>query len=353
MPEQLSLNDQLHVRLEEKLRRELGATVLDALADPRVIEIMLNPDGCLWVDELGIGMRDTGSRICAAQAENLLGTIAATPGCGGTPERPILEGALALAGSRFCGLLPPVVLAPAFCIRKAAALVYSIDDYVRDGILDGSVPADVMSIDCPPARGHATALRHAIRTRQNILVVGGTQSGKTTLANGLLQELGASTGSMQRVLTIEETRELRCTVPNHVALRTTETVDMTRLVRTTLRLRPDRIIVGEVRGSEALAMLKAWNTGHPGGIATVHANGARAGLIRLEQLVQEANVPPQPALIAEAIDLIVVIVRTPAGRKITETARVRGTSASGYVLENVEPAVDDDSPQLYRHLSAV
>ena len=137
MPEQLSLHDQLHVRLQEKLRRELGAAVLDALADPRVIEVMLNPDGRLWIDELGVGMRDTGSRISAAQAENLLGTVAATLGCVITPERPVLEGELHLDGSRFCGLLPPVVLAPAFCIRKAAALIYCLDDYVRDGILDG------------------------------------------------------------------------------------------------------------------------------------------------------------------------------------------------------------------------
>ena len=85
-------------------------------------------------------------------------------------------------------------------------------------------------------------------------------------------------------------------------------------------------------------MLKAWNTGHPGGIATVHANDAYAGLIRLEQLVQEANVPPQPALIAEAVDLIVVIVRTPTGRRVTEVARVHGASSSGYTLEYIEPA---------------
>jgi type IV secretion system protein VirB11 len=185
------------------------------------------------------------------------------------------------------------------------------------------------------------------------LVVGGTQSGKTTLANGLLHELSTAIGSTQRVLMIEETRELRCSVPNHIALRTTETVDMTRLVRTALRLRPDRIIVGEVRGAEALAMLKAWNTGHPGGIATVHANDARAGLIRLEQLVQEANVPPQPALIAEAVDLIVVIVRTPTGRKITEIARVHGASASGYVLEAIDPATVDVTPQMHRQLIAL
>jgi Flp pilus assembly CpaF family ATPase len=196
-------------------------------------------------------------------------------------------------------------------------------------------------------------IRHAIRTRQNILVVGGTQSGKTTLANGLLHELSASVGSNQRVLTIEETRELRCSVPNHVALRTTETVDTTRLVRTALRLRPDRIVVGEVRGAEALAMLKAWNTGHPGGIATVHANDARSALIRLEQLVQEANVPPQAALIAEAIDLIVVIVRTSTGRKVTEVARVLGASASEYQLEYLDPALPGDPPQLRRRLIAV
>jgi type IV secretion system protein TrbB len=353
MPEQLSLHDQLHVRLEEKLRRELGSAVLDALADPRVIEVMLNPDGRLWVDELGAGMRDTGSRIAAAQAENLLGTIAATLGTVITSERPILEGELSLDGSRICGLLPPVVVGPAFCIRKAAALVYSLDDYVRDGILDTAISAEIVSIDRPPTRGHAAILRHAIRARENILVVGGTQSGKTTLANGLLHELATSIGSTQRVLTIEDTRELRCTVANHVALRVTETVDMTRLVRTALRLRPDRIIVGEVRGAEALAMLKAWNTGHPGGLATVHANDAHAGLIRLEQLVQEANVPPQPALIAEAVDLIVVIVRTSTGRKITEIARVHGASASGYELEHFEPATDDGPTQPHRHLLAV
>jgi P-type conjugative transfer ATPase TrbB len=353
VPEQLSLHDQVHVRLQEKLRRELGPVVLDALADPLVIEVMLNPDGHLWIDELGVGMRDTGTLISAPQAENLLGTVAATLGCVVTVEHPILEAELPLGDCRFCGLLPPVVVAPAFCIRKAAASVLSLEEYERDGILDGVALASVASIDRPPGRGHAAVLRHAIRTRQNILVVGGTQSGKTTLANGLLHELEAVVGSSQRVLTIEETRELRCTVPNAVALRTTDTIDMTRLVRTALRLRPDRIVVGEVRGAEALAMLKAWNTGHPGGIATVHANDARSALIRLEQLVQEANVPPQPALIAEAVDLIVVIVRTPTGRKITEVVRVVGASSSGYQLDYIDPALDGDSPQLHRRLVAV
>jgi P-type conjugative transfer ATPase TrbB len=353
VPSQLSLHDQRHLRLEEKLRRELGAVVLDALADPRVIEVMLNPDGRLWIDELGIGMRDTGNRFSPSQGENLLGTVAAALSGVITPERPILEGELPLDGSRFCGLLPPVVLAPAFCIRKAATSLYSLDDYVRDGILDVSSAAVQGNAALAPSRGHLTVLRHAICARQNILVVGGTQSGKTTLANGLLHELSVSAASSQRIVSIEETRELRCTVENNVALRTTETVDMTQLVRTALRLRPDRIIIGEVRGAEALAMLKAWNTGHPGGIATVHANSAYAALVRLEQLVQEANVSPQPALIAEAVDLIVVIVRTPTGRCVTEVARVHSASSSGYTLEHIEPAISGRPIQLHRDLIAV
>jgi len=343
-PVQLSLSDQQHVRLREKLMRELGPAVLRALDDPRVVEIMLNPDGRLWLDVLGEGMRDTGIRMASSQAENLLGTVATTLGTVITAERPIVEGELSLDGSRFCGILSPVTMGPAFCVRKAAASIYSLDDYVRDGILDAPMTPRRLPGDDDPLVGHAETLRRAIGARWNILVVGGTQSGKTTLANGLLHELARVVGTTERIVLIEDTRELRCAVPNSIALRTTESVDMTRLLRATLRLRPDRIVIGEVRGAEALAMLKAWNTGHPGGIATVHANDARAGLIRLEQLVAEANVPPQPALIAEAIDLIVVIVRTSAGRRVSEVARVRGVTPAGYLLDDVPPAVT--GPQL-------
>jgi type IV secretion system protein TrbB len=354
MDDRFSLEKEKLIRMREKLRRELGSEVLDALTDPRVVEIMLNPDGRLWIDVLGEGMRDTGTRIPAAQAENLLGTIASMLGTVITAERPILEGELPLDGSRLCGILPPVVLGPTFCIRKPAASVFTLDEYVREGILDGDYATTLgTNEENAPERGHAAMLRHAIRTRQNILVIGGTQSGKTTLTNGLLQALDAAVGATQRVIVIEDTRELRCIVPNTVALRTTETIDMTRLVRTALRLRPDRIVVGEVRGKEALALLKAWNTGHPGGIATVHANDAHAGLIRLEQLVQEAGVPPQPALIAEAVDLLVVIVRTPRGRRVTEIARVRGFSSSGYVLERVDPEPFDNAARMRRELTTV
>jgi Flp pilus assembly CpaF family ATPase len=155
------------------------------------------------------------------------------------------------------------------------------------------------------------------------------------LANAVLDEISTQHRE-QRVVIIEDTVELQCSAPNHVALKTSETADMTRLLRTTMRLRPDRIVVGEVRGAEALALLKAWNTGHPGGLATVHANSAAAGLVRLEQLIQEANVPPQPQLIAEAVDLLVSIVRTADGRRIAEIVRVDGyTPTDGYRLETL------------------
>lgn len=300
-------------RLREKLERELGETIVAALAAPNVVEIMLNADGGLWLDVLGEGMRDTGVRMSALQAENLLRTIAAALDLIVNAEQPILEGVLPFDGSRFAGVLPPIASRPVFAIRKRAGLIFTLDDYVRTGMCD---------------ERSADVIRRAVAQRENILIVGSTGSGKTTLANAVLAEISTRHGE-QRVVIIEDTPELQCSAPNHVALKTNETADMTRLLRTTMRLRPDRIVVGEVRGPEALTLLKAWNTGHPGGLATIHANSAAAGLVRLEQLVQEANVPPQPQLIAEAVDLIVSIVRTPAGRRIQEVIRVDGYGLGG------------------------
>jgi type IV secretion system protein VirB11 len=173
--------------------------------------------------------------------------------------------------------LPPVTRAPCFAIRKPASRIHRLADYVHDGIMDEAM---------------AHTLAEAVGGRSNILVVGGTSSGKTTLANALLAEMAHLE---ERVILIEDTRELQCAAPDTVALRTRIAsrdggggVTMADLVRSTLRLRPDRIVVGEIRGAEALDMLKAWNTGHPGGIATVHANSAASALHRIEQLVQES-----------------------------------------------------------------
>ncbi len=322
MEDALSVAERRRARLEEKLKRELGPTILAALADPDVVEVMVNPDGRLWLDVLGTGMHDTVVRMEPAQTESLLGTVAMMLNTIVNAEHPILEGELPLDGSRIGGAVPPVVSRPAFAIRKRASRVYSLAEYVSSGVLDPI---------------HADVIKAAISARKNILVVGSTGSGKTTLVNALLHEIGSQASRSERVVIIEDTIELQCAVANRIELRTSDYADMTKLLRTTMRLRPDRIIVGEVRGAEALALLKAWNTGHPGGISTVHANSCLAGLIRLEHLIQEANVPPQPTLIAEAINVVVWISRTRTGRRVEQLKGVRGwTAHGGYELDDID-----------------
>jgi P-type conjugative transfer ATPase TrbB len=225
---------------------------------------------------------------------------------------PRVSAELPETGERFEGLLPPVVAAPAFAIRKPAVAVFTLDDYVAAGIM---------------VFGQADALRSGVATRANILVAGGTSTGKTTLTNALLAEVAKTE---DRVVIIEDTRELQCTAPNLVAMRTKDGVaSLSELVRSSLRLRPDRIPIGEVRGSEALDLLKAWGTGHPGGIGTIHAGSAIGALRRMEQLIQEAVVTVPRALIAETIDLIAVLAGRGASRRLVELARVEGLGPGG------------------------
>jgi type IV secretion system protein VirB11 len=263
-------------RLSEKLRRELGPVVLKALSDPDVIEIILNPDGRIWVESHTAGMSQTDASMAPTQAENLIGTVAAALNAVANPQNPIIEGELPLTGSRFERLLPPIAPSPCFVIRKRASVLYTLDHYLKDNIV---------------TRAQAIVLRDAIAKRRNILIAGGTGSGKTTLVNALIHEMVSLGDQAERFVIIEDTLELQCAARNALQLHTTDAADMTRLVRATMRLRPDRIIIGEVRGKEALALLKAWNTGHPGGITTLHANSASAALLRLLSLVEEAGVP--------------------------------------------------------------
>jgi type IV secretion system protein VirB11 len=317
------LHAQQQARLIEKLRRELGPVVLEALDDPEVTEVMANPDGALWTESQIRGMRDTGTRLGPMQVENLIGTVAAMLGTVVHTAAPIVEGELPLDGHRFEGILPPVSTAPTFVIRKRPGRIYTLDDYVTAEIL---------------APWQVEVLRRAIRHRNNLVIAGGTTSGKTTLANALIHEMVALGDATERFVILEDTRELRCAAPNAVQLHTGDVADLTRLTRVTMRLRPDRIIVGEVRGAEALALLKAWNTGHPGGLTTVHANSAPAALMRLDTLIQEAGVPPQPQLVAEAVDLVAFMVRTPAGRRVRDLAEVGGYEpAIGYRLVSLMP----------------
>ncbi|WP_281822290.1 P-type conjugative transfer ATPase TrbB [Sphingobium sp. BS19] len=292
-------------RSARMLRTAMGADIARWLSDPLIIEIMLNPDGRLWIDRLGEGMAQGGACLSPADGERIIRLVAHHVGADVHAAAPRVSAELPTTGERFEGLLPPVVQAPIFAIRKPASHVFTLDDYVTSGILTQS---------------QAALLRQAVDDRCNILIAGGTGTGKTTLANALLAQIAHSS---DRVVLIEDMRELQCDAPNKVAMRTKDGVASLRdLVRSALRLRPDRIPIGEVRGPEALDLLKAWGTGHPGGIATIHAGTAMGALRRLEQLVQEAVVMVPRPLIAETIDLIAVLARDGSGRRLTELARV-------------------------------
>jgi type IV secretion system protein TrbB len=309
-------------RRDEFLRRQLGPQLLAAIAEPGITDIIVNEDGRVWLEAHGKGLYEAGFSLPANQVESLIGTVAAMLGVVANADNPIVEGELAIKRIRFEGLLPPVVCQPCFAMRKPSQVLFTLDDYVRDGIITA---------------GQAEVFRDAIRRRRNIAIGGGTGSGKTTFGGALINEMVAFSDPGERYVIIEDTLEIQCQAQNKVQLHTSEAADLTRLVRATMRLRPDRIIIGEVRGAEALALLKAWATGHPGGVTTVHANSARAVLTRLSSLVQEAGVPAQPELIAETIDLLAFMVRTPTGRQVTELVRVEGyDTRAGFRLAQLE-----------------
>ncbi|WP_246591294.1 P-type conjugative transfer ATPase TrbB [Aminobacter anthyllidis] len=294
------------------LRTALGPAIAGFLEDPLIAEVMLNPDGRIWIDRLSGGLEDTGCTLVAADGERIIRLVAHHVGAEVHPGNPRVSAELPETGERFEGLLPPVVAAPAFAIRKPAVAIFTLDDYVAAGVMTAQ---------------HATALSQAVAARANILVAGGTSTGKTTLTNALLAEVAKTS---DRVVLIEDTRELQCAAPNLVALRTKEgVVSLSDLVRSSLRLRPDRIPVGEVRGSEALDLLKAWGTGHPGGIGTIHAGTGIGALRRLEQLIQEVVVTVPRALIAETIDLVAVLSGRGSARRLAELARVEGLGPGG------------------------
>jgi len=303
------------------LRTALGPAIAKYLDDEQVVEIMLNPDGRLWIDRLSDGLAATEHSLSAGDGERIVRLVAHHVGAEVHSGAPRVSAELPETGERFEGLLPPVVAAPTFAIRKPAVAVFTLDDYVT---------AEIMS------EAQAETLRIAVVERRNILVAGGTSTGKTTLTNALLAEVAKTD---DRVVLIEDTRELQCAAPNLVSLRTKDQViSLSDLVRSSLRLRPDRIPIGEVRGPEALDLLKAWGTGHPGGIGTIHAGSALGALRRMEQLIQEAVVTVPRALIAETIDVVALLSGRGSARRLTELARVEGLDPSGdYRLSSATP----------------
>jgi type IV secretion system protein VirB11 len=312
--------DTVRIRHAESLYHALGPLVADALTRPDVVEVMANPDGSLWVDRAGAGRERVG-RIEPSAAETTIRLLASHMGETVNPDRPAVAGVLPRSGERFQGVLPPLAERPVFTIRKRASVVFTLDDYVSKGILSAD---------------GAAVIRRAVTDRKNILIAGGTGSGKTTLVNAILAEPAFRS---DRVVIIEDTKELQCPAEDKVELLTKSIeprVTMTDLLRMTLRLRPDRIIIGEVRGGEALAMLKAWNTGHPGGVATLHANSAADALRRMEDLVGEVTHVIPRRSIASAVNLIVFIERTTRlpGRHVTELSEVTRIENDEYLIRS-------------------
>ncbi|MFD2261757.1 P-type conjugative transfer ATPase TrbB [Lacibacterium aquatile] len=282
----------------------LGRPLTDLIARPDVSEVMLDPDGRIRIDRLGVGIEETGLTLLPEQAGTLLRLAASLQGQVIGREEP--EIAVELPdGSRLQGWLPPIAPMPVFAIRCRTDSINTLEDAVAAGTL---------------TQTQYQQLADAWANRRTMLICGGTGSGKTTLANAILASLHRPG---ERLVVLEDVPELHVRQPGSVMLRTSPRVDMRRLVRSALRLRPDRICVGEVRDGSALDLLKAWNTGHPGGLSTLHANSADAALQRLEDLMQEAVDSPPRRLIEQTIDLVIFIERDENGmRRVTEMKRV-------------------------------
>lgn len=314
------LNPIVMTRQIEALRLAMSLTIRNALTDPMVVEVMVNSDGKIWLDRIGEGRIDTGETLTPDQAETVIRVIANHIREVATAANPMISGVLPETGERFQGMLPPLVKAPSFTIRKRPEIIYTLADYVERGIMTGL---------------QADALRQAVAQRDNILIAGGTGSGKTTLANAMLID---PVFKGDRVVLIEDTPELQCSADDRLELltkRTVPPVTIQDLVKATLRLRPDRIIIGEVRDGAALDMLEAWNTGHPGGLCTLHANSATDALNRIEDLVGRVTARIPIRAIVSAINVIVYIRRTSQGRRVEEIVRVTGHENGVYLRETV------------------
>lgn len=331
-------------RLLQRLRIDCGSFFMEKLEDPKVVEIMRNADGRIWLDVAGQGMFDSGYVMPDAAAESMLATCAGMLDVTLTKERPILKGEFPIDDSRLLAVMPPVAKSPVFALRKMATSVFDLEAYEERGMLrpNTNLRADKASFDYLAGDTPLQAIKHAIRHRANILVVGGTGSGKTTLSNAVNLAVAQECPN-HRVITIEDTRELQMRVPNHLSLRETDNVSMDEILKACMRLRPDRIIVGEVRGREAYTLINGWNSGHPGGVATIHADSAREGLQKLTryycqhehaQTTTDERVAKEVASAVQVVLFIESIGEEPY-RAVSEICRVRGYSNGSFDLESI------------------
>lgn len=318
--------DNEKTRLLKMLTHAFGPHIGAILQDERVTEVWLNSDGKIWAKYAGLGKRNTGHTLPPADAHNAISLVAHHVKFDLGPLKPSFAAELPATGWRFQGAIPPQTPGPAFNIRKKATRIYALDQYVADAILT-------------PTR--RDAILDAVRARKNILVVGGTETGKTTLVNAILNEMAKG---HDRIITIEDTLELQNTAEDKEELRTVNGArTLHDLLKDALRMSPDRIVVGEIRGAEVIDMLDAWNTGHPGGVCTIHADSAESSLQRIESLIRRNNQLPDRESIARTIQVIIFIAKvkidTEEGprevRRVTEVLSVDGIIENAYKFNQI------------------
>lgn len=309
---------QLQENVIKLLEQSFGPVIMGFLNDKDVIEVYLNDNQDLWIDTLSKGRKKTGIRISYDDSLRINTLVAGAVGTEINMKTPRVKAELPIGGSRFQGEIPPIVQNPTFNIRKKAIKIFTLEEYVDNGTM---------------TEKQYHSICKAVQEKKNILVIGGTSSGKTTLCNAIINEMAKY---QERMIIIEDTQELQCACEDRVFLRTSDTVTMKDLLEDTLRMRPDRISIGEIRGGAALDLLKAWNSGHPGGICTIHADSPRAGLDQLEQYISEVSVSPQQRMISRVAHILVFIKREGLKRVIGSIAEVKGYKNGEYVLEEVK-----------------
>ena len=294
------------------------------LGEPDVVEVLINPDGHVFVERQGTPLQPTGEVWTPARTEALILTVAGVGGQVCTASQPSLSAVLPGSGARFQGFVPPATPAPSCILRRPASRVYGLDEYVAQGIMTA---------------GQAETVRQAVAQKANVVIAGQTGCGKTTLLSTLVGLMAD-----ERLVTLEDTAEIQCPAHNRLALYATPGRPMALLLQEALRTRPDRIILGECRGVEAVDLLDSWGTGHPGGVTTIHAGAPQEALTRLEACVRQVSPShPQPLplavarpLIAQTVQLLVCLSRTSHGRRVHALARVNGLQGDDYDLTLLE-----------------
>lgn len=285
----------------------LGTELVTLFNRGDITEIYVNSDGYIRYLSGTEGKVITNISLTDKQRAAIIELIAGQADKIVNEDIPSISTEIRGYGYRFQGELPPIVKTPEFNIRKRATIVFTLDDYVANGTI---------------TENYKDYIENAVILRKNILIVGGTATGKTTFLNAILEAM-ARLSPFHRIISLEDLPELQCSASDYSPMFTKQETNsekaikynMTRLLRECMRRSPDRIVIGEVRYGCAYTMLKAWNTGHPGGACTVHANSAMSGINRIKSLAQE---DPDSSgdikeLIGDAIDVIVSIVHTDLG----------------------------------------